>query len=214
MYLHLYEAHFSYIKDIRMYSHSYKCSKCEQALWKSSRELHRHESTCEGGIRRVYKCGVYRPPSSIFERLDDEGIIVEDVLRYYPYRATFDFECYFDRDNVPTDSDRVQWIARHVPLSVSVASNVPGYEHAQCYITDGDSDKLVADMMAGLVATSDAAYDLLKPSYGSVLNELEARKEAWDDAESELMQRKRRRARRIHSIRLRDSFMVGCISYR
>ena len=133
----------------------------------------------------MYKGGVYRPPSSIFERLDDEGIIVEDVLRYYPYRATFDFECYFDRDNVPADSDRVQWIARHVPLSVSLASNVPGHEDAQCYITNGDSDKLVADMMAGLVATSDAAYDLLKPSYGSVLNELEVRKEAWDDAESE-----------------------------
>ena len=185
MYLNLYEAHFSYIKDIRMYSHSYKCSKCEQALWKSSWELHRHERTCEGGIRRVYKGGVYRPPSSIFERLDDEGIIVEDVLRYYPYRATFDFECYFDRDNVPADSDRVQWIARHVPLSVSLVSNVPGYETPRCYVTEGDSDKLVADMMAGLVATSDAAYDLLKPSYGSVLNGLEARKEAWDDAESE-----------------------------
>ena len=160
MYLNLYETHFSYIKDIRMYSHSYKCSKCEQALWKIPQDLLRHERTCEGGIRRVYKGGVYRPPSSIFERLDDEGIIVEDVLRYYPYRATFDFECYFDRDNVPADSDRVQWIARHVPLSVSLASNVPGYEPAQCYITDGDSDKLVADMMAGLVATSDAAYDL------------------------------------------------------
>ena len=185
MYLNLYEAHFSYIKDIRMYGHSYKCSKCEQALWKTPQDLLRHERTCEGGIRRVYKGGVYRPPSSIFERLDDEGIIVEDVLRYYPYRGTFDYECYFDRDNVPADSDRVQWIARHVPLSVSLASNVPGYEPAQCYITDGDSDKLVADMMAGLVATSDAAYDLLKPSYGSVLNELEARKEAWDDAESE-----------------------------
>ena len=185
MYLNLYEAHFSYIKDIRIYSHSYKCSKCEQALWKSSWELHRHERTCEGGIRRVYKGGVYRPPSSIFERLDDEGIIVEDVLRYYPYRATFDFECYFDRDNVPADSVRVQWIARHVPLSVSLASKVPGYETPRCYVTEGDSDKLVADMMTGLVATSDAAYDLLKPSYGSVLNELEARKEAWDDAESE-----------------------------
>ena len=185
MYLNLYESHFSYIKDIRMYSHSYKCSKCEQALWKTPQDLLRHERTCTEGIKRVYKGGVYRPPSSIFERLDDEGIIVEDVLRYYPYRATFDFECYFDRDNVPADSDRVQWIARHVPLSVSLASNVPGHEDAQCYITNGDSDKLVADMMAGLVATSDAAYDLLKPSYGSVLNELEARKEAWDDAESE-----------------------------
>ena len=86
---------------------------------------------------------------------------------------------------MPADSDRVQWIARHVPLSVSMASNVPGYETPRCYVTEGDSDKLVAYMMAGIVATSDAAYDLLKPSYGSVLNELEAQKEAWDDAESE-----------------------------
>ena len=100
MYLNLYETHFSYIRDIMAYSHSYKCSKCGESLWKYPSLLKRHELTCEGGIRRVYKGGVYRPPSSIFERLDDEGIIVEDVLRYYPYRATFDFECYFDRDNV------------------------------------------------------------------------------------------------------------------
>ena len=185
MYLNLYETHFSYIKDIRMYSHSYKCSKCEQALWKTPQDLLRHERTCTEGIKRVYKGGVYRPPSSIFERLDDEGIIVEDVLRYYPYRATFDFECYFDRDNLPADTNTLQWSARHVPLSVSMASNVPGHEDAQCYITNGDSNKLVEEMVNNLITISDAAYDSLKPSYGSVLNELEARKEAWDDAESE-----------------------------
>ena len=163
MYVNLHESHYSYIQDIGKYCHSYRCRKCGDSLWKCPYDLHRHELTCEGGIRRVYKGGVYRPPSSIFERLDDEGIIVEDVLRYCPYRATFEFECCFDRDNVPADSDRVQWIARHVPLSVSLASNVPGYETPRCYVTEGDSDKLVADMMAGLVATSDAAYDLLKP---------------------------------------------------
>ena len=185
MYLNLYEAHFSYIKDIRMYSHSYKCSKCEQALWKSPYHLHRHERTCTEGIKRVYKGGVYRPPSSIFERLDDEGIIVEDVLRYYPYRATFDFECYFDRDNVPADTNTLQWSARHVPLSVSVASNVPGHEDAQCYITNGDSDKLVADMMSHLHAVSDAAFESMKPSYESVLDKLKMLKEEWDSAEEE-----------------------------
>ena len=185
MYLNLYEAHFSYIKDIRMYSHSYKCSKCEQALWKSPYHLHRHERTCTEGIKRVYKGGVYHPPSSIFERLDDEGIIVEDVLRYYPYRATFDFECYFDRDNVPADTNTLQWSARHVPLSVSVASNVPGHEDAQCYITNGDSDKLVADMMSHLHAVSDAAYESLLPLYADVLEELKTRKEAWDEEEEE-----------------------------
>ena len=115
MYLNLYEAHFSYIKDIRMYSHSYKCSKCEQALWKIPYDLHRHERTCEAGVNRKYKGGVYHPPPSVFERLDDEGIVVEKMLRYYPYRATFDFESYFSDERLPANSDKLQWSAgRHV----------------------------------------------------------------------------------------------------
>ena len=185
MFVNLHESHFSYIRDMKSYSHSYKCSKCGESLWKYPSWLKIHESTCEGGIRRVYKGGVYRPPASIFERLDDEGIIVEDVLRYYPYRATFDFECYFDRDNVPADTNTLQWSARHVPLSVSVASNVPGHEDAQCYITNGDSDKLVADMMSHLHAVSDAAFESLKPSYESVLDKLKMLKEEWDSADEE-----------------------------
>ena len=185
MYVNLHETHYSYIRDINMYCHSWRCRNCEQALWKNPKDLLRHERTCTEGIKRIYKGGVYRPPSSVFERLDDEGVVVSDSLRYYPYRATFDFECYFDCENIPTNTDHVEWIARHVPLSVSVASNVPGYEPAQCYITDGDSDKLVEEMMNNLIAISDAAYDLLKPSYESVLDQLKTRKEEWDDAESE-----------------------------
>ena len=61
-----------------------------------------------------------------------------------------------------------------MPLSGSLASNVPGYETLRSYVTEGDSDKLVADMMAGLVATIDAAFDLLKPSYESVPDQLKA----------------------------------------
>ena len=185
MYLNLYEAHFSYIKDIRMYSHSYKCSKCEQALWKTPYDLHRHERTCEAGVNRKYKGGVYHPPPSVFERLDDEGIVVEKMLRYYPYRATFDFESYFSDERLPANSDKLQWSARHIPLSVSVASNVPGHEAPCCFITDGDSDKLVADMMRHLHTISDAAYESLSVSYADVLDQLKARKESWDDAESE-----------------------------
>ena len=130
MYVNLHETHYSYIRDINMYCHSWRCRNCEQALWKTPYDLHRHERTCTEGIKRVYKGGVYRPPASIFERLDDEGIIVSPVLRYFPYRATFDFECYFSDKRLPTNTDHVEWIARHVPLSVSVASNIPGYEPA------------------------------------------------------------------------------------
>ena len=185
MYVNLHESHYSYIQDIGKYCHSYRCRKCGDSLWKRPWELHRHESTCEAGVNRIYKGGVYQPPSSIFQRLDDEGIVVEKMLRYYPYRATFDFECYFSDERLPVNSDKLQWSARHVPLSVSVASNVPGYEPAQCYVTDGDSDKLVADMMDHLTAISDAAFESLKPSYESVLDKLKMLKEEWDSAEEE-----------------------------
>ena len=102
MTLNLYEPHFSYIRDINMYCHSYRCSKCENSMWKRPAWLERHELRCEAGVNRIYKGGVYHPPQSIFQRLDDEGIVVGEGLRYYPYRATFDFECYFDRENIPT----------------------------------------------------------------------------------------------------------------
>ena len=151
MYVNLYEPHYSYIQDIGKYCHSYRSRKCGDTLWKRPYNLHRHESVCEGGITRIYPGRVYQPSPSIFQRLDDEGLVVIEDLRYYPYRATFDFECYFSDERLPADSDTLQWSARHVPLSVSVASNVPGHEDAQCYVTNGDSDKLVEDMMAHLI---------------------------------------------------------------
>ena len=181
MYANLYETHYSYIQDIGKYCHSYRCRKCGDSLWKRPWKLHRHESTCEAGVNRIYKGGVYRPPASIFERLDDEGIIVSPVLRYFPYRATFDFECFFTGDNLPADTDHVQWVARHVPLSVSVASNVPGYEPALCFVTDGDADKLVGCMMTRLNTINDAAFASLLPLYADVLADLDARKYAWEE---------------------------------
>ena len=64
-----------------------------------------------------------------------------------------------------------------------MASNVPGHETPHCYVTDGDSGKLVGAIMSGISAIGEAAFDMLIPSYGNVLNELEARTEAWDEAE-------------------------------
>ncbi len=179
MYVNLHETPYSLISDNKAYSHSYRCSKCEHSLWKYPAWLERHELTCDAGVRHVYSGGVYHTTPSLFQRLDDEGITVVDTLRFYPYRATFYFECFFDGENLPTDSDRVQWIARHVPLSVSVASNVPGHETPRCYVTYGDSGKLMGATISRRSAISDAAYDMLIPSYDNVLNEWEVRKEDW-----------------------------------
>ena len=126
---------------------------------------------------------MYHSTPSVFERLDDENIRVAESLRYYPYRATFDFECWFDTEQLPSDSDKVHWVARHVPLSVSVASNVPGHERVQCLVTDGDTNKLVSAMMDILQAMSDAAYDKIKHSYEDVLEQFAEELTNWDERE-------------------------------
>ena len=70
------------------------------------------------------------------------------------------------------------------PLSVSVASNVPGHEDAWCYVTDGDSETLVTATMTDLETTSDAAFDLLKPRYKHVFDKLKKLQTTWDEATS------------------------------
>ena len=92
MYVNLYESHFAYIQDMKSYSHSYMCSKCEDSMWKYPSWLEKHELTCEAGLRHVYNGRVYHMIPSIFQCLDDEGITVPEALRFYHCRATFDFE--------------------------------------------------------------------------------------------------------------------------
>ena len=141
-----------------MYCHSYRCRKCGDSLWKYASKLLQHERTCTGGVRRVYPGGMYHSTPSVFERLDDENIRKSESLRYYPYRATFEFECWFDTEQLPSDNDKVHWIARHVPLSVSVASNVPGHEQVECL---GESRRIRQHqtLLRGCVGTTSRNTD-------------------------------------------------------
>ena len=102
-----------------------------------------------------------------------------------------------------------------------MASNVPGYEAPRCFVTDGDSNKLVAEMMSHLHAVSDdAAFGSLKPSYENVLDELKVLKEEWDSAEKECGLEDDEneddvdgKKGRIPSRSCRTSCPVGCNSY-
>ena len=172
MNLNIYQDHFSYIRDMDAYCKSYACRKCGK-LWKKVWFLHRHERTCEVDVTYQYGGGAYHITETIFEKLEDEGIVVPDVHRYYPYRATYDFECYFDQTSLPANSEKVTWEAKHIPLSVSIASNVPGYEAPVCFVTGGDPQQLIEATMKHLDAIADAAYVYLLGIFEPIFEELE-----------------------------------------
>ena len=94
--------------------------------------------TSEAKVKRVYPGGVYHPSQTICEKIEEEGIAVPPELKYSRYRATFDIELYYpcDGTNLPKKRDKLEYTAEHQLLSISVASNFPGYEEPQCFVVE------------------------------------------------------------------------------
>ena len=86
-------------------------------------------------------------PPTIFQLLEDEGFPVSEDLKYFPYRATFDFECIINPKPGLENSKKLTWNAKHIPLSVNVCSSVPEYDQPKCFVSDRDSKQLVRAMM-------------------------------------------------------------------
>ena len=171
--LDLYENHFSYIKDLAPYSKSFCCSRCGK-YWKDMWKCQRHEKTCEGKVQLKYPGRAYHVPKTVFEQLEEEGIIVPEEGRFFPYHATFDFECYFDKEKAQElkNTERLNWQSSHVPLSVSVCSNVPGYQAPKCFVSNGDPNKCISEFIQYLTKICLKSSSLLREQYADVFEAL------------------------------------------
>ena len=106
LYLNVHDAHFSCIHKLHLYTRSYSCGTCGK-MWNCVWDMNRHHKTCIAETRYKYPGGVYHTTASIFDQLRDQGFDVLDTP--YPYRATYDFECHFEKTDLPVDSDKVHW---------------------------------------------------------------------------------------------------------
>ena len=79
---------------------------------------------------------MYHLSKTIFEKIEEESMAVLQELKYSQYRATFDTEVYHpgDFNNPPEKREKLEYTAEYQLLSISVASNVPGYEELQCFV--------------------------------------------------------------------------------
>ena len=121
-----------------------------------------HEWTREAKVHYQFPGGAYKTPPTIFQLLEDEGLIIPDHLKIFPYRATFDFKCMFTAETELHNTEKLTWNSKHIPLSVSVCSNVPDYDQPKCFASDGDSKRLVKEMLDYLVKISEESCHLMK----------------------------------------------------
>ncbi|CAH3135999.1 unnamed protein product [Porites lobata] len=157
--------------------------------WKKSSRLNRHKKTCDGKVQLKYLGGTYHVPKTVFEQLEEEDIIVPEEARYFPYHATFDFECSFDQEKAQElkNTDKLNWQSSHVPLTVSVCSNVPGYQARKCFVSNGGPNEFISEFVQYLTKISLKSSSLLREQDDEEDEEIESENEdcAFLDDETE-----------------------------
>ena len=107
-------------------------------------------------VREVFPGGIHKNPATIFEKLEEIGIVVPHCDRHFPVFACYDFEAYFSKKQI-CNSSMLTLDACHKSLSVAVASNVPGYKSGVCFVMERSEEELVQKLVDYLESLSEVA---------------------------------------------------------
>lgn len=184
MNLNYYNGHLDYISKMTSYAKKYECRLC-QKLFTSSCRCIRHERTCTLQTRYKYPGGFVSHRKSVFERLADWGIKVTNGEDHYEWFIVFDFEAVL----IPCESRSELWTFEHTPVSVSLSSNVDGYE-AEKFFVNEDLNSLLTDMIRYMEKVGASAYVLARQKWIHVFSHLHQLISSWssnvDEVESSM----------------------------
>jgi hypothetical protein len=120
--------------------------------------------------------GAFKRPINVLDKLKREANIdVPKELRFYPYRITYDIEAMLnpDRKDLPPDTETVHYVNEHRFLSVSVCSNVPGFERPECFVRDErGAEACVVDFVAYAHRIADKAFQLMSKKFANIFDQL------------------------------------------
>jgi G:T-mismatch repair DNA endonuclease (very short patch repair protein) len=112
-----------------------------------------------------------------------ENIHVPKELQFYDYRAVYDIETFLDSNITDLkNTEKIEWKQKHVLLSVSVCSNIPGYENPRCFVSRGSALDVVKRMVNYLHKISDAACVLMTNKLNPYIQELDTRLQDVNDS--------------------------------
>ncbi|KAJ8311825.1 hypothetical protein KUTeg_010638 [Tegillarca granosa] len=170
LYINLYENHASYIKNFASFAKKFQCKTCERHFDYSS-NLKRHEATCASKTKYFYPGGFFKSNQTVFQKLEHYNIDVPVTDRTFPWFIVYDFEAMLekvDQDQTPY----LKWTRKHIPISVSVCSNVPGYTEPFC-IVDENCDQLVSSMVSYMHEISSKVLELAGARWDWIFEKLQ-----------------------------------------
>ena len=118
-----YNNHICYVNNINALFKAFRCTKCDTFFPKTG-HLERHLITCSGRVKHIYPKNVYELRETLFEKLDAFKIPYRNEQKLFKNLAIYDFESICVKENSYKQTETTTWIGKHVPLSISISSNL------------------------------------------------------------------------------------------
>ena len=141
-----YNSHICYVSNINAVSQSFRCPNCD-TFFNRTFKLERHLTTCSERVKNICPRNVYQIRETLFDKLEPFGINYTNEQKLFQNLAIFDFESICVQEETFRDTITRTWIGKHVPISVSISSNLVV---APIFICNSDPHHLVASFIGAL----------------------------------------------------------------
>ena len=141
-----YNNHICCVNNINAVFQSFRCPNCD-TFFNRTFNLERHLTTCSERVKNVYPRKVYQIRETLFDRLNSFGINYTKEQKLFKNLAIFDFESICVLEETFRDTITTTWIGKHVPISVSISSNLV---EEPIFLCNSDPHHLVASFIGVL----------------------------------------------------------------
>ena len=118
-----YNNHICYVNNINALFYAFRCTRCDKFFSKTG-NLEPHLVTCSDRVKHIYPKNIYELRETPFEKLDAFNIPYKNERKLFKNLAIFDFQCICVKGNSYKQTETTTWIGKHVPISVSISSNL------------------------------------------------------------------------------------------
>ena len=118
-----YNNHICYVNNINALFKAFRCTTCDTFFSKTG-NLERHLVTCSDRVKHIYPKNVYELRETLFEKLDAFKIPYRNEQNLFENLVIFDFESICVKEDSYKQTETTTWIGKHVPISVSIPSNL------------------------------------------------------------------------------------------
>ena len=102
---------------------AFHCPNCD-TLFNRTFHLERNLTTPRERVKNVYPKNVYQIRETLFEKMNSFGIKYTSQQNFLKNLAVLGFELIYIQEESLKDTKTTTWIGKHVPISVSIFSNL------------------------------------------------------------------------------------------